>query len=67
MSEDSRSPEEIVATVELVGFKCTSCGHSHSGKRLAYVCIGCPCGMIPDFDKITHGDDDAVLDAEIIE
>lgn len=27
---------------------CTECGHDHQGARLAYICIGCPCGFVPD-------------------
>ena len=25
------------------GFNCTACGHKHSGRALAFICIGCPC------------------------
>lgn len=27
---------------------CTECGHSHTGRDLAYICIGCPCDFVPD-------------------
>lgn len=64
------SPDELLATVELAGFRCQACSHSHSGARLAYICVGCPCEMVPDFDKMRANgmeDNDSVLDADVIE
>lgn len=26
---------------------CTACGHQHTGKAWAYICIGCPCPETP--------------------
>lgn len=25
------------------GFDCVQCGHKHSGRQWAFICIGCPC------------------------
>ncbi len=27
---------------------CHACGHEHTGRRLAYICIGCPCPSKPE-------------------
>lgn len=26
---------------------CKKCGHDHQGKRLGFICIGCPCDERP--------------------
>lgn len=28
------------------GFNCFGCKHRHSGKSLAWICIGCPCSFV---------------------
>jgi len=33
-----------------MGDICKACGHEHQGKRLAYICIGCPCHEKPGGD-----------------
>lgn len=33
--------------LELTARSCPKCGHQHTGKRLAYICIGCPCDYRP--------------------
>lgn len=35
---------------------CPSCGHVHAGKRLAYICIGCPCPETPGKPKAPQPD-----------
>jgi DNA-directed RNA polymerase subunit RPC12/RpoP len=43
---------DVTKLVEREGFKCRECGHRHSGKTLAYICVGCSCEFVPDFDAI---------------
>lgn len=43
---------DVTRLVEREGFDCPECKHRHSGKTLAYICVGCPCDFIPDFDAI---------------
>lgn len=43
---------DVTKLVEREGFKCKECGHRHSGKTLDYICVGCPCEFVPDFDAM---------------
>jgi hypothetical protein len=29
-------------------WRCSECGHDHTGRKFAYICIGCPCDFVPD-------------------
>jgi hypothetical protein len=41
------------------GWDCVKCGHRHSGRTLAYICIGCPCDEKPPQDNI-EGDQETL-------
>ncbi len=30
---------------------CPACGHTHAGRNLAYICVGCPCTVRPDLTR----------------
>lgn len=47
-----RTKEETVQLVKEKGFKCRECKHPHTGARFAYICIGCVCDFVPDFEAI---------------
>lgn len=49
---------DVTALVEREGFDCPECKHRHSGKTLAYICVGCPCDFVPDWDAIQRGLED---------
>lgn len=52
MGETTIETLDVTRLVEREGFDCKQCGHRHSGKTLAYICVGCPCDFVPDFDAI---------------
>jgi hypothetical protein len=31
--------------------RCAECGHTHTGKQWAYICIGCPCPAQPTAEQ----------------
>jgi hypothetical protein len=33
---------------------CSECEHSHTGRQLGYICIGCPCGFVPDHPLVSE-------------
>jgi hypothetical protein len=35
---------------------CSSCGHAHQGKHLAFICIGCPCPERPGREEASRKD-----------
>src|SRR4051812_23724611 len=45
--EDCTTPIGILIAKR--GFKCSDCGHQHTGVQWAYICIGCPCATRPDW------------------
>lgn len=47
-----RTKEELTELVKEKGFDCRACKHRHSGEQLAYICIGCPCEYVPDWDRL---------------
>lgn len=30
---------------------CPDCGHEHTGKQWAYICVGCPCERRPNTEQ----------------
>ena len=51
MNREITDKETLTERVKMVGFPCRECGHKHSGEYLDYICIGCPCDFVPDFDS----------------
>ncbi len=45
---------DVTALVNREGFKCPECKHKHAGRSLDYICVGCPCDLIPDFEKMAY-------------
>ena len=33
-------------------WRCSECGHRHTGRKFAYICIGCPCNYVPDHPTV---------------
>lgn len=31
---------------------CKECGHSHTGRRWHWICIGCPCQFVPNHPEV---------------
>lgn len=50
---------DVTELVNKKGFDCRECGHRHAGRALAYICIGCSCDVVPDFDRMAAEDFDA--------
>ena len=48
-SQQEDSNKALRDHVALYGFRCPKCGHHHAGQTVAYICIGCPCDMVPDW------------------
>lgn len=36
------------------GVVCNACGHTHAGRNLAYICVGCPCMVRPSEVEATR-------------
>lgn len=44
---DDLKKEVEAAAAAKENLECSRCGHTHQGKALAYICIGCPCAWRP--------------------